>query len=97
MLSFDDMPAGGGGDAGRSAGPLPTGEGIMLTLQYDTNEQAEAAFAALSQDGQITMPLAPTFWTKRFGRVTDRFGVAWAVSGEHCQCPLPDCDTQTHD
>lgn len=57
----------------------------MLALQYDTNEQAEAAFAALSQDGQITQPLAPAFWTKLFGMVTDRYGVSWAVNGE----PLP--------
>ena len=32
--------------------------------------------------GQVTMALAPTFWAKSFGMVTDRFGVSWAVNGE---------------
>jgi PhnB protein len=28
------------------------------------------------------MPLAPTFWAKTFGMVTDRFGVGWGINGE---------------
>ena len=43
---------------------------------------AATAFHALSQGGQVTMPLAPTFWAKSFGMVTDRFGISWAVNGE---------------
>ena len=31
------------------------------------------------------MPLAPTFWAKTFGMLTDRYGVSWAVNGE----PIP--------
>ena len=31
------------------------------------------------------MPLAPAFWSKTFGMLTDRFGVNWAVNGE----PIP--------
>lgn len=75
------------------AGDLPPSmpfEGIknaMLALQYDTVAQAEAAFAALAEGGQITMPLAPAFWSKTFGMLTDRFGVSWAVNGE--AIPLP--------
>jgi PhnB protein len=57
-------------------------KGVMLALQYDTIDQALAAFHALSQDGQVTMPLAPTFWAKTFGMLTDRFGISWAVNGE---------------
>lgn len=70
------------------AGDTPPGmphqaiQGVMLALQYDTVEQAHAVFQALSQDGQVTMPLAPTFWAKSFGMLTDRFGISWAVNGE---------------
>ena len=70
------------------AGDTPPGmpyegmKGVMLALQYDTIDQAQGAFHALSQGGQVTMPLAPTFWAKTFGMLTDRFGVSWAVNGE---------------
>lgn len=70
------------------AGDTPPGmpyegvKGVMLALQYDTIDQAHGAFQALSQGGQVTMPLAPAFWSKTFGMLTDRFGVSWAVNGE---------------
>jgi PhnB protein len=70
------------------AGDTPPGmpyegvKGVMLALQYDTVDQAHSAFHALLEGGQVTMPLAPTFWAKTFGMLTDRFGVSWAVNGE---------------
>lgn len=70
------------------AGDTPPGmpyegvKGVMLALQYDTIDKAHSAFHALSQGGQVTMPLAPAFWAKTFGMLTDRFGVSWAVNGE---------------
>jgi PhnB protein len=70
------------------AGDMPPGatyegmKGIMLALQYDTIDQAHSAFHALSQGGSITMPLAPAFWARTFGMLTDRYGVSWAVNGE---------------
>ena len=70
------------------AGDVPPGmpfqgmKGVMLALQYDTVEEAQGVFQALSQGGQVTMPMAPAFWSKIFGMVTDRFGVSWAVNGE---------------
>ena len=70
------------------AGDVPPGmkdegiHGVMLALQYDTVDEAHSAFHALSQGGQVTMPLAPAFWARTFGMLTDRFGVSWAVNGE---------------
>ena len=32
------------------------------------------------------MAIAETFWAKRFGTVTDRFGTAWMVN---CEKPMP--------
>ena len=60
-------------------------QGVMLALQYDTLDAAQSAFHALSQSGKATMPLAPAFWAKTFGMLTDRFGVDWGISGE----PIP--------
>ena len=70
------------------AGDTPPGmpyegvKGVMLAIQYDSIDQAHTAFHALAQGGQVTMPLAPAFWAKTFGMLTDRFGVSWAVNGE---------------
>ena len=70
------------------AGDTPPGmsyegvKGVMLAIQYDSIDQAHSAFHALAQGGQVTMPLAPAFWAKTFGMLTDRFGVSWAVNGE---------------
>jgi PhnB protein len=70
------------------AGDAPPGmpfegmKGVMLALQYDSVDEANRIFNALSQGGKITMPLAPAFWSKTFGMLTDRFGVSWAVNGE---------------
>lgn len=57
-------------------------KGVMLALQYDTVAEATAVFETLSQGGSVQMALAPSFWSKTFGMLTDRFGVSWAVNGE---------------
>jgi len=70
------------------AGDTPPGmhhegiKGVMLAIQYETVDEAHGAFHALSRGGQVTMPLAPAFWAKTFGMLTDRFGVSWGISGE---------------
>jgi PhnB protein len=45
--------------------------------------EAARVFAALGQDGLITMPLEKTLWTAKFGMLQDRFSVSWMVSIEH--------------
>jgi len=54
--------------------------GFSLSLAVTTEAEADRAFAALADGGQVTMPLAKTFWSPRFGMVTDRFGLGWMVS-----------------
>jgi PhnB protein len=81
------------GDAMLFAGDVPPGgpydgiKGAMLALQYDSVDEAQSAFHALSQGGTVTMPLAPTFWARTFGMLTDRFGVSWAVNGAPIAIP----------
>ena len=55
-------------------------DGFSLSLAAPTEAEADRAFAALAAGGQVRMPLAKTFWSPRFGMVTDRFGVGWMVS-----------------
>lgn len=53
--------------------------GISLSILTPTPSKAEAIFAALSEGGQVQMPLTETFFSPRFGMVADRFGVSWMV------------------
>jgi len=55
-------------------------EGFSLSLAVPTEAEADRAFAALSAGGKVGMPLGKTFWSPRFGMVTDRFGIGWMVS-----------------
>ena len=55
-------------------------EGFSLSLAVPTETEAERAFAALAKGGKVGMPLTKTFWSPRFGMLTDRFGLGWMVS-----------------
>lgn len=55
-------------------------KGFSLSLSVSTEAEADKAFAALSEGGQVQMPLTKTFWSPRFGMLTDRFGMGWMVN-----------------
>ncbi|MCG7757497.1 MAG: VOC family protein [Nitrosomonas sp.] len=60
-------------------------KGFSLSISVATEAEADRYFAALSDGGQVQMPLTKTFWSPRFGMLTDRFGIAWMINvvGEH--------------
>jgi len=58
----------------------PNFQGFSLSLSVATETEADRAFAALANGGKVTMPLAKTFWSPRFGMLEDRFGVGWMIS-----------------
>jgi PhnB protein len=51
-----------------------------VNLQVDRPADADRIFDALADDGNVTMPLQPTFWAARFGMVVDRFGTPWMIN-----------------
>ncbi|MEY2407406.1 MAG: PhnB protein, partial [Verrucomicrobiota bacterium] len=55
-------------------------DGFSLSLAVPTEAEADRAFTALAAGGQVRMPLTKTFWSPRFGMLTDRFGVGWMIS-----------------
>lgn len=54
--------------------------GHHLVADVDSVEEAERVFNGLAAGGRVDMPLAETFWAKRYGMLVDRFGVAWMVN-----------------
>ncbi|MBI3870600.1 MAG: VOC family protein [Verrucomicrobia bacterium] len=56
--------------------------GFSFALRVETAEKAERFFAALSEGGQIQIPLLKTFFAERYGIVMDRFGISWKIMVE---------------
>lgn len=54
-------------------------EGFRLALTVPTKEDCDMAFNALAEAGRIDVPLDQTFWSPRYGQVTDPFGVGWMI------------------
>jgi PhnB protein len=54
-------------------------QGISLTLTVRDEAEAKERFGALSDGGQVQMPLTKTFFSPSFGMLADRFGVSWLV------------------
>lgn len=63
---------------GQCAGK-PKFEGFGLALTVHDDNEAKRLFSALSDGGQVQMPLAKTFFSSSFGMLADRFGVSWMV------------------
>ncbi len=57
----------------------PSFQGFSLSLTARDDAEAERLFTALTDGGQVQIPLARTFFASRFGMVADRFGVSWMV------------------
>jgi PhnB protein len=57
----------------------PNFQGFALSLTAPNAAEAERLFRALVDGGQTIMPLTTTFFSPRFGMMTDRFGVSWMV------------------
>ncbi len=53
----------------------PNFDGFALSITVPNEAEADRRFAALADGGKVQMPLARTFFSPRFGMVTDRFGV----------------------
>jgi PhnB protein len=51
-----------------------------IFLEADDPAATERLFDALGERATIEMPLQQTFWSVRFGVLTDQFGIPWTVS-----------------
>lgn len=54
-------------------------KGFSLAISVPTEAEADRVFDALASGGKVTMALGKTFWSPRYGMLTDRFGVDWMV------------------
>ncbi|MFI5311151.1 MAG: VOC family protein [Gemmatimonadales bacterium] len=53
-----------------------------LSLSVGSIDEAERVYAALSEGGEIFMPMQETFFAFRFAQLRDRFGASWMILHE---------------
>jgi PhnB protein len=53
-----------------------------LTLHMDSTEEVERIHNALSDGGEIFMPLGETFFAHSFAQLRDKFGINWMLIHE---------------
>ena len=77
------------GDTELMGADIPTAEPMRsayLSLGVDSDSEAERIFSALSDGGQVFMPMQETFFATRFAQLRDRFGINWMIIHER---PMP--------
>lgn len=70
------------GDAMLMASDAPgSGAPASTYVHYEAKDvdDARRVFEALSEGGEVEMPIEKTFWSPAFGSCTDRWGTLWMV------------------
>jgi len=70
-----------------STSPVPfvAGTNFSVSIECDSDAEADKVFKGLAAGGTVSLPMKNTFWGAYFGMLTDRFGIAWMVSHHHPQ------------
>lgn len=58
---------------------VTAGSNLDINLNLEDEDTLRSMFAALAEGGEVTMPLAETFWGSLFGSVTDKYGFRWML------------------
>ena len=55
-----------------------------MQVSYSATDEADAkrVFEALTDGGQVNVPIGPTSWSPMFGMVVDRFGTPWMIGAD---------------
>lgn len=64
---------------------LNVGDNFSISINADSEAEAEQLFNALSPRANIVMPLEKAFWGAYFGMLTDQFGIQWMVNFDYNQ------------
>jgi PhnB protein len=68
------------------SGDTPAMSGCNIHLSFPSVEEATRVFTALSEGGEVRMPIGPTFWAPAFGTCSDKWGIRWMIAAD----PAPD-------
>jgi PhnB protein len=62
---------------------LVQGNNVYISVDPSSKEEADTVFNALSDGGEIEMPIADQAWGDYYGSLKDKFGVMWMVNYSH--------------
>lgn len=60
-------------------GTTPAMAGCNVSLSFPTEAETRRVWDALTEGGEIRMPLKPEFFAPLYGAFTDRFGIRWMI------------------
>lgn len=60
--------------------PVQIGTNFAISVNVESNMEADELFEKLSQGGKVTMPMDKTFWSAYYGSLTDKFSVNWMIN-----------------
>jgi PhnB protein len=63
------------------------GNSMHISIDADSEAEAEKLFKGLSIGGKITMPLQKMFWGALYASFTDKYGINWMISYSYEQRP----------
>ncbi|MCU6712601.1 VOC family protein [Paenibacillus sp. J5C_2022] len=66
--------------------PFTVGNNVSLTVQSKDPEVLSSAFNQLKDGGEVQMELQETFWSKKYGSLTDKFGIVWQFNLNEEDC-----------
>lgn len=75
------------GDAMLMGSDMPPGRyqpmrSAYLSLNVESNDEAERIHGVLADGGEIFMPMQETFFAHRFSMLRDKFGTSWMILHE---------------
>lgn len=59
---------------------ISTGDNFSISITVDSEAEATRIFEALSDRGDVIMPLGKEFWSDLFGICKDPFGIQWMIN-----------------
>ncbi|MBI9012530.1 MAG: VOC family protein [Clostridiales bacterium] len=63
--------------------PVRKGDQVSTLIEFDTIEEIERVYKELSEDVEIFMPIADTFWNSRFASFVDKYGIGWSLNYQY--------------
>lgn len=70
----------GSDSGGEWTSKVLVGNNIAVSINTDDKNEADRLFNELSKGGNISMPLAETFWGAYFGMFVDKYGINWMIN-----------------
>jgi len=73
------LDLGGGAIMGSDVPNSQPMRSVYLSLDVDSDAEADRIYGLLSNGGEVFMPMQATFYASRFAMLRDRFGTSWMI------------------